>query len=172
VTLLQLFGVFALLSIFGFGGGQAILPQMHADVVDHYHWITSPQFTQFFAIARLAPGPTMTMSSLIGYAVAGPPGALVAFLAIFLPGAIVTALVGRGWSRIGESPVRAAVAAGLAPVVIGLMWAGAVAIGRGAIDSLPTILIALVAAAMILWTRITTPLVIGAAAVAGGLFLR
>jgi len=35
----QLVAVFAVLSVLGFGGGNAIVPQMYADVVTHHHWI-------------------------------------------------------------------------------------------------------------------------------------
>ena len=44
--LLNLAVVFIILSIFGFGGGNAIIPQMHHDVVDRFHWITSQQFLE------------------------------------------------------------------------------------------------------------------------------
>src|ERR1700728_4660459 len=98
--------VFTILSLLGFGGGNAIIPQMHADVVDHYHWITSADFTRFFGLAKLAPGPTTTMAALVGYAVAGIGGAIVATLAVFVPAAILVYWMGRLWTRYQGNPWR------------------------------------------------------------------
>ena len=38
-----------------FGGGKGIIPQMHADAVTRYQWVTSQQFTQFYTIGKLVP---------------------------------------------------------------------------------------------------------------------
>ena len=40
-TVLHLLWTFSQLSVLGFGGGKGIIPQMHADAVDRYHWVTS-----------------------------------------------------------------------------------------------------------------------------------
>ncbi|MBV9333481.1 MAG: chromate transporter, partial [Candidatus Eremiobacteraeota bacterium] len=57
-TVLHLLWTFAQLSVLGFGGGKGIIPQMHADAVERYRWVTSQQFTQFYTIGKLVPGPT------------------------------------------------------------------------------------------------------------------
>ena len=56
-TLIHLLSVFSQLSILGFGGGKGIIPQMHTDAVTTYRWVTSEQFTQFYTIGKLVPGP-------------------------------------------------------------------------------------------------------------------
>ena len=48
--------------------GKGIIPQMHADAVSRYHWVTSQQFTQFYTIGKLVPGPTTIFAALVGYA--------------------------------------------------------------------------------------------------------
>jgi chromate transporter len=164
--------VFAVLSLLGFGGGSAIIPQMHADVVEHYRWIDSADFSRFYALGRLAPGPTTTIAALIGYRVAGLSGAALAALAIFVPAAIVVFALGRVWERLHGHPWRDRFAAGIAPVVLGLIWAGVATIGRGALDGWATAAIALAAAVLMLRTRINQSLMILAAGILGALILR
>lgn len=163
--------VFAVLSLFGFGGGNAIIPQMHTEAVLHHHWATSQQFAQDFALGRLAPGPTTTMSALIGFRVAGLPGATVATLAMFVPAAIVTGLVALTWWRLGGHPARATIAAGIAPVVIGLIWAAAWTLAGGAVADWLSAAIAIVVLALTLRTKINASIVILAAGVIGAILL-
>lgn len=163
----RLAAVFAVLSLFGFGGGNTIIPQMHADVVERYHWITSAQFAQDYALGRLAPGPTTTMCSLIGYTVAGFWGAVVATLAMFIPAAIVTALAGLGWQRFSGHPARQVIAAGIAPIVLGLTWAATWTLARGAVVNLWTGMLA-AAIFLLTWrTKINVTLIILAAGALG-----
>ncbi len=65
-TALHLLWMFAQLSVLGFGGGKGIIPQMHADAT-RYGWVTSDQFSQFYTIGKLVPGPTTIFAALIGY---------------------------------------------------------------------------------------------------------
>ncbi len=57
---------------------------MHRITIDVHHWMTEKQFADAYAIAQLSPGPNVLIVTLIGYAVAGIPGALAATLAILL----------------------------------------------------------------------------------------
>ena len=169
--LLQLLLVFVVLSIFGFGGGNAIIPQMHHDVVDRFHWITSQQFSQYFALARLAPGPTTTMSALIGYAVGGLSGAVVATAGVFVPAMIIATTVGTLYLRLGDHPVRQVVSKAIGPIVMGLVWAGAWTIAKGGIFSPLTAAVAVVIFVLTLQTKINASLMILGAGVVGALFL-
>jgi chromate transporter len=172
VTLGRLALVFTVLSLLGFGGGSAIIPQMHADVVDHFGWITSAEFARFYALGRLAPGPTTTMAALVGWRVAGLAGAALATAAIFVPAALVVYGLGHVWRRLQGHPWRERFARGIAPVVLGLIWASVATIGRGALDGVPTVAIAVVATLLMLRTEINQSLLILGAGVAGAVFLR
>ncbi|HEY4439079.1 MAG TPA: chromate transporter [Candidatus Elarobacter sp.] len=172
MNLARLALVFAVLSLLGFGGGSAIIPQMHADVVDHYHWITSAEFARFFALGKLAPGPTTTMAALVGYAVAGALGALVAFAAVFIPGGIVVFVAAHFWERLRGNPWRERFARALAPVVLGLIWAGVATLARGAADAPLTIGLAIVAGALLLRTNWNQSLLVLAAGIIGAFTLR
>jgi chromate transporter len=172
MMLYQLAVVFAVLSVLGFGGGNAILPQMYADVVTQHHWLNATEFTRFYALSRLSPGPAMGVSALIGYAVAGFSGAIVAAIAMFLPAAIVVYALAHAWDRFHQHPGRKAFARAMIPIVIGLSWVGTIILGQGSVDGIATLLIALVAAGMMMWTKINSALVIAMAGVAGVVLFR
>ena len=140
---------------------------MHTDVVERLHWIDAEQFSRFVAIATLAPGPLLNIGALIGFAVAGLPGAAVASAALYLPAAAIVYVVGRVWQRLAGHPWRERFAAGLGPVVVGLFWAGVAAIARGGVTEPVTLGIAIVVGVLAVWTRINQALmVLGAAVVA------
>lgn len=162
----------SVLSVLSFGGANAILPQMHADVVDHQHWLSSEQFARFWALGNLVPGPTLTVGALIGYAVAGIAGAAVASVALFVPAALIVYALASVWDRLRTNPWRNRVAAAIAPVVLGLVWAGCVPLARGAIDGSATVAIAAIVGALLLVTKINRAAIVFAAGVAGYFWLR
>jgi chromate transporter len=164
--------VFTVLSLLGFGGGNAIIPQMHADVVDSFHWITSAEFTRFFALAKLSPGPTTTMAALVGFAVAGILGATVATFFVFVPAGALVFAAGHAWGRLKGNPWRERFATAIKPVVLGLIWAGAVTLAKGALDGPATIALAVVAAGIMLATNINQIFLVLGAGVIGAIALR
>jgi chromate transporter len=168
----QLVAVFAVLSVLGFGGGNAIVPQMYADVVNQHHWITTVEFSRFYALSRLAPGPAMTVSALIGYTVAGFAGAVVAAVAMFLPAAAFVYVLAHVWDRFRDHPGRKVFVRAMIPIVLGLSWVGPILLGRGALDGPATVAIALIAAVIMVRTKFNTALVIAIAGVAGTVLFR
>ena len=130
MIILQVLGVFSLLSILAVGGGAAVIPEMKTLTVGAAPWITSDLFGAIYSLGQLAPGPNMLMVSVIGYHVAGWGGAGAALVGFFLPAGVITFYAGRMWDRFAENPWRAALARGLGPVTVGLILAGAHSIER------------------------------------------
>lgn len=139
---LSLLGVFSLLSILAVGGGTAVLPEMKALTVEAHHWLTDSQFRDIYSLGQVAPGPNMLMVIVIGYHVAGTGGALIAFTGFFLPASVLALGCSRLWNHFEGSPWRLALQNALAPIVVGLMAAGMIAIARTAITGIETTLIA------------------------------
>lgn len=129
---LELFFEFALLSGVAFGGATALLPEMHRVVVDNHHWLDDTTFTHLYAIAQAAPGPNVLVVTLIGWEVAGLPGALAATLAMCLPMSILIYLLIDRWERFSGKRWQRAVSLGVAPLAVGLIFSGATLIARSA----------------------------------------
>ena len=127
-----LFVLFVPMSFLAVGGGASILAPIHHQVVEVHAWITQREFVDMFAISRAAPGPGSMLVTLIGWKVAGWPGALVASIGIFLPSSLLCYGVTRAWNRARGTRFHAALEQGLTPVAGGLMMAGALAIMRSA----------------------------------------
>jgi chromate transporter len=81
-------------------------------------------FTDIYGLGQLAPGPNMNMVDVIGYHVAGIPGAILALLAFYLPSCTLVFAVGKIWDHFEGSPWRDAVKRGMAPIMIALMLSG------------------------------------------------
>jgi chromate transporter len=161
--LLNLTWVFALLSLLAVGGGTAVLPEMQHMTVSYFHWITDRQFRDIYSLGQVAPGPNMLMVMVIGYRLDGIAGALVVGLSFFLPDCLLTFFANRIWQRFSDSPWRAAVQRGLAPVAIGLMLSGTYAIARLSILTYTGGLIAASTLAILMWRRVNPVFLISAA---------
>lgn len=120
---LALLAVFAPLSLLSIGGGQAIIPEIHRQVVDVHHWLTETEFLTDYAISRMAPGPSSLVVALIGWQVGGWLGAAVATLGVFVPSSVVVWSIARLWARHRGAPWQTAVEEGLAPIAAGLILA-------------------------------------------------
>ena len=129
-TLTALALIFVELSLVAFGGGNTTLPEMHRQVVDVHHWMTSADFAALYALAQAAPGPNLMVVPLIGWNIARWPGLIVTTLAIFGPSSIVTVVTLRLWQRFNNYQWRRAIQTGLVPISVGLVAASATVISR------------------------------------------
>jgi chromate transporter len=127
-VLLRIILLFAPLSALSFGGGQTIIADIQLQSVSVYHWLSGQQFADLFAISRVSPGPTTLISALIGWHLEGFVGAIVATLAMFVPSSMVFVTVTLFWHKSEGTRWRRAIERGLAPVAVGLIFAGAVAV--------------------------------------------
>ena len=130
--ILSLISFFSMLSILSIGGSNSVVPEMARHAVEVEHWLTAAQFTDIFAISQAAPGPSNLIVALIGFKVAGLWGALVAQLAMMLPAASLMFLVSRMWVASSGNRWHLALEHGLAPIAVGLIFAGGWTIAEGA----------------------------------------
>lgn len=71
-----------------FGGGHVVLPMLELEWVQTGR-VTESQFLAGYSLAQALPGPLFTFASYLGGVMAGWLGAVVATLAIFLPGLLL-----------------------------------------------------------------------------------
>lgn len=172
LALLSLFGSLSLMSI---GGGNTVLPEMHLRAVGGYHWLTDNQFADIFSISQAAPGPSILIVALVGYAaglkVAGVAGAflggVIATIAMLVPAALLMYLVTMSWQRAKESKLRYAVEKGFAPLTVGLILATSLVMSRAADHDWRAYLVTAAATVVFVRTDTNPLLVVGGAAALG-----
>jgi chromate transporter len=171
VILLELALYFGILSLVSFGGMASVMPEMQRYVVDVKGWATAGEFIQLFAVAQAAPGPNVLIASLVGWKVAGLPGALVALGAICAPAAALALWVSSLWERFRHSPWRGAVQRMLVPLVVGLVLSGGYVIATPGAPDWRMWLIAALSAAGTLHRSLNPLWILAAGGFAGALLL-
>ena len=82
------------LSACTFGGGFVIIPLMRERFVKELHWIEEEEMLDLTAIAQSSPGSiAINASILVGYHVAGIPGALITVVGAALPPLIIISVI-------------------------------------------------------------------------------
>lgn len=105
-----------------FGGGHVVLPLLEAQVAEPLG-ITSSTFLAGYGIVQGLPGPLFNFAAFLGYITAGGWGAMLAVVAIFLPGSLLALGALPFWSRLrGHSSVRR-VLPGVNAAVVGVLFA-------------------------------------------------
>src|SRR4030095_6389884 len=132
MELLRIAWTFLWLSFLCIGGGLGIVPEIERQAVTAHQWITSREFVDAYTIAQLTPGPNMKIAAFIGSAARGPLGALVAAVAMFVPPAILTALVSQHWGRFRGRPWALASEHTLDAIGMGLVGGGCYTRARAA----------------------------------------
>ncbi len=123
-ALYDLMTFFGGLSLLSFGGGNAVIPEIQRHVVLVMSWLNEAEFVALYAISQSAPGPSSLFVAQIGWRVAGWPGAVAATLGMYLPSSVLVYLAERSWQRFRGSRWLIRLENGLAPVTIGLIFAG------------------------------------------------
>lgn len=122
--LVALLALFVPFSLTAFGGGLSVIPGIQDQAVNHFGWMTSQEFLNYFAISRAAPGPGSMLSTLIGWHVTGIAGAVVATLAMFIPSSTLCLGVAMIWRRYRGRRWLKTLEAAVAPIGVGLLIGG------------------------------------------------
>lgn len=157
---------YAQMSLLAVGGVSAVLPEMQRLVVEH-GWMDRSEFAALFALAQVAPGPNMLVATVVGWQVAGLPGALAATFGMIGPSSLLTGVTAGAWHRFRERPWRRRIQAGLVPVTVGLVMAGAALLVASTTQSVLTTCVTVAVTAAVLATRVHPVALLAAGAVAG-----
>ena len=165
VPLGTLFLTFVKIGAVLYGSGYVLLAFLRSDFVDRLGWLTDRQLLDAVAVGQFTPGPVFTTATFIGYLLAGWPGALLSTLAIFLPSFVLVAASYPLLPRIRGSRWMSAFLDGVNVAAVGLMAAVTWQLARAAIVDVFTAALAVVAAVLLLRTRLNSAwLVLGGAA--------
>ena len=166
-TLLALLLVFGEMSLLAIGGVNTTLPEMQRQVVDVHGWMSAHEFASLFALAQAAPGPNFMVCVLVGWHVAGLPGAFTGLLGMLVPSSAITFGVSGLWHRFRDRPWRGRVQAGLVPVTVGLVAASAALLTASTTVSAVAAGTTLVSAVLLVRTRVHPLWVLAGGTVAG-----
>ena len=153
------------------GGGFVMLPMLHKEFVDKYHWLTNQEFLDAIAMGQITPGPLTVMNAFMGYKIYGLTGAIMAMISSYLPCIIIVTLVAKYYYTYKESIIVISSFNGIKPAVIGLLAAVAISLGNASLVDPITFGIAIISFAVIAFTKIDPTFVIIGAGVVGALFL-
>lgn len=88
--LCTLFLAFARIGACTFGGGYAMLPMLEREIVNRYHWATSEDLLDYFAIGQCTPGIiAVNTATLVGYKCRGVWGGVAATLGVIFPSIVI-----------------------------------------------------------------------------------
>ena len=123
VDLISLFLHFVMISLLAIGGAITTAPEMHRFLVSDQHWLNDTQFTSSIAIAQAAPGPNVLFVAVLGWNVAGFPGALATMTGMLLPSTTL-ALTATRWAAANKESLGVrAFTLGMTPLTLGLILA-------------------------------------------------
>ncbi len=154
--LLPLFLFFVKVGSIVFGSGYVLLAFLQADLVAHWHWLTTAQLLDAIAVGQVTPGPVFTTATFIGYLLAGFPGALIATAGIFLPSFVLVAVSSPLIPRLRKSAVAGAFLDGVIVASLALMAVVTWRLGRDAVIDLPTALAAIASAILLMRWRVNS----------------
>jgi chromate transporter len=104
-----------------FGGGHVVLPLLQTSVADS---LTEQQFLFGYAAAQGVPGPMFTMATFMGaqwLESASLSGAIIATLAILLPGFLLILALNHSWQALIQHPTFVGASAGINAAVVGFL---------------------------------------------------
>jgi chromate transporter len=120
---IEVFGLFYQAGSLVFGGGHVVLPLLQNGIGDQ---LSQDAFLTGYAAAQAVPGPMFTLATYLGYVLmpsAPITGALLATIAVFLPGFLLLLGVLKNWQALANKPKVAGALTGVNAAVVGLLLA-------------------------------------------------
>jgi chromate transporter len=107
---------------FVFGGGHVVAPLLDAAVVET-GFVSRDVFLQGYGLAQAMPGPLFSFAAYLGQTIGGLLGAILATIAIFLPGLLLMAGMLPIWRLLSDNSRLRGAVAGVNAAVVGLLAA-------------------------------------------------
>jgi chromate transporter len=168
-TLLPLTAAFCRSGALVFGGGHVVLPLLETAVVSP-GWLSQPSFLAGYGAAQAVPGPLFTFAAYLGASIGIPAHhavlySLAALIGIFLPGLLLITAILPFWSTLRTRPALRSALRGINASVVGVLFAALIRpLATTTLHSVPDILFALAAFALLLFAKLPTWTLVLAAA--------
>jgi chromate transporter len=166
ISLARIFLTFLKVGSLLFGSGYVLLAFLRTELVERLGF-PEAKLLDAVAVGQITPGPVFTTATFIGYVMAGPLGALVATIGIFLPAFVLVALCGPFLPRLRQSPRMSAFLDGLNAASLALIAVVTWQLASAALVDIPTVVMAAVAAAILLFRPVNSAWLVLAGGVLG-----
>lgn len=170
-TLWALFYIFFKAGTFTFAGGLAMLPVIQKDIVDKYKLMTADEFIEYATLSQTLPGViALNCASFVGRKVAGNIGMIVAGLgstiSAFVFMIIATILI----QLVPQDGPIAGAFRGIRTASSAFVLCAAFTLGKHNIKGYFSLILMLAAFGLVLFAKVSAPLVIILAGVAGYIY--
>src|SRR4051812_8628660 len=162
------FRVWLRIALLSFGGPAGQIAVMHRILVEEKNWISEGRFLHALNYCMLLPGPeAQQLATYIGWLLHRTAGGIVAGGLFVIPSIFVLWGLSYVYAAYGTVPWIAAIFSGLKPVVVAIVVAAVIRIGRSALKNGVMWAIAALAFVAIFFGGISFPFIIVAAGVLG-----
>jgi chromate transporter len=121
-SLRAIFFVFLKMGTLAVGGVYSMLTFFQRELVERRGWLTQDEFAEGVTIGQMTPGPPIVNTGIyVGYRLRGFSGAMVATVALVLPGLVVVLTLGYLYIKYKEAPFFGKALRGVGAAVVGLL---------------------------------------------------
>jgi chromate transporter len=138
-----------------FGGGIAMITEIKRVLVTERGWLEARVFIDGWSLGQFVPGPNMLAMLFYGYRIGGVFTALLAWLGMFAPGALLGMISARVWVRLRDAVWAKALRATLLPVGLGLSAGGVLTLAQNSLSSAASVVLALIIAGLVYTKRLS-----------------
>lgn len=147
---LRLFLAFLKIGSFSFGGGYAMLPLIEEEIVYINQWLSHSEFIDIIAISQMSPGPiAINSATFVGFKHLGVSGAMVATLGVVFTSFFLVTGLAQVIIKYYNSFAVKGIFSGIRPGVIGLIIAACVSLFQSSIVDFKSLMVGLVALAIL-----------------------
>ena len=150
-----------------YGSGYVLVAFFEGAFVQDLGWLSPQELLDAVAVGQVTPGPVFSTATFVGYLIAGPAGAAVATIAIFLPAFAFVALLTRVGDDARSRPWVRRALDGAAVASLALMAAVCVQLGVDVLADPLAWALALAALALLLRTSISSVWLVAAGGAIG-----
>jgi chromate transporter len=156
------------IGVLSFGGPAGQIAMMHREIVEQRHWLGERRFLHALSFCSLLPGPeAQQLATYLGWVMHGPAGGVAAGTLFVLPGAVVLLGLSVLFATLGQVSAVDGVFFGLKCAVLAIVTQAVVRIGRRALRTPASWLVAAAAFLALYLFAVPFPLVVLSAGLAG-----
>lgn len=173
VPLWDLLWVFLKVGATGFGGAMPMLAMIQAEVVQKRHMVTPQEFSDGVTLGQVLPGPIAVDTVVyLGYKLHGWLGAVLSFIAFFLPSFLLMLVLTLLYLQYGTLPHVAGVFKGIGAAVVALIVAASFRMGQNAVKDVWAAVILAASGIALAVFQVNIVLIVVVAGLAGFLLYR